>query len=191
MADSKSLWITLLDASSSLTVQFGLDGWEMVRRAVHSREVPIRARVDWMNEIPARIEKLITSDMSIDIDRSSEIRDRFRGILWRDVEISWANCLEYCKANLIPNSQPALNYRRAPNSKIIDAIRAEYDEAEASSRKPPNIKQIVEPVQRVLRSEGFDASGKHIQELAKGNQFQNRRRKPGATVKSDRHSQRM
>jgi hypothetical protein len=188
---SKFLWITLFEASGRLTGQFGFDGQEMVRRAMHSHEVPIRAREGWINNVPTRIEKLITSDMTVDIDQSSVISDRFRRILWRGVEISWAKCLEYCKANLIPNEQPALNYKPASNSKIISAIRAEYDEAEAAKRKPPNIKEIVEPVQSALRCQGFHASGNHIQELAKDAEFKNRRRRPGATVKSDRHPQRM
>ena len=54
-----------------------------------------------------------------------------------------------------------------------------YDLARSNKQKPPNIKEIIEPVQNALRCKGFDTSGKHIQELAGAEEFKKQRRKPG------------
>jgi hypothetical protein len=191
VATAKPFWISLCDASYRLQIKFGVSGLEMVERAVRSGEVPVRAYKDQLASVPARIEKEITSDMRLEIGRSSILCDQFSRIVCFDIEISWPKCVEYCKANLIPTARPALTYRSAPTVKIIKVIRTVYDEAEAFNQKAPNIRQIVEPVQNALRSEGLHASGSHIQKLARSDEFKKRRRKPGATVKSDRNSQRI
>jgi hypothetical protein len=77
------------------------------------------------------------------------------------------------------------SFKNAPDARILNEIRAEYDAADTANRKPPNVKQIIKPVQAALRSAGFNASGKHIEELAGAEEFKKRRRRPGATVKSD------
>jgi hypothetical protein len=74
--------------------------------------------------------------------------------------------------------------REAPERKIKDEIRAQYDKAAAAKEKPPNVRQIVPLVQTELRSQGFNASGRQIQELAEADEFAARRWKPGATLKS-------
>jgi hypothetical protein len=188
---SNSDWVTLYEASSRSTAQFGIFGTEAVRRAVHSRDVPVRALPvnDQMSSIPARIEREISSAMKVEIDHCSYIRDQFGRYLWSNVEIRWRECASYCKANLLPAAERTSTYSRAPKDMINEKIRAEYDQAETEQWKPPNLREIIEPVQEALRAEGFDTSGKHIQELARAEEFKKRRRKPGPTVKSDRHRQ--
>jgi hypothetical protein len=77
---------------------------------------------------------------------------------------------------------PSSELRRASADKIKEAILAEYDEADVSGRKPPNVKEIVKPVQNRLFDQGLEASGRYIQDLASADVYKNRRRKPGATV---------
>jgi hypothetical protein len=102
---SNTNWVTLIEAASRLTAQFGLPGVEAVRRAVYSGEVPVRALKEDVDTIPTRIEKEIPSDMEIEIFMSSLIHVQlFRCIRWRNVEMRWPECIAYCKANLIPSS---------------------------------------------------------------------------------------
>jgi hypothetical protein len=64
-----------------------------------------------------------------------------------------------------------------------------YDDAEKEGSKPPNVKEIAALVQRRLRDEGYETSGRHIQELAGADRHKSRRRKPGTTLLSERHRQ--
>gem|GEM_PF-6257382 len=85
--------------------------------------------------------------------------------------------------------QSTSTLRRASKLAITKQIRAVYDTAKTTKQKPPNLREIVEPVQRALRAEGCDASGKQIQDLAGAEEFKKRRRKPGTTVRSDQRRQ--
>jgi hypothetical protein len=76
--------------------------------------------------------------------------------------------------------------RPAPDSMIHKAISEVYDEAEKCALKPPNVKEIVAPVQTMLLDKGYEASGRHIQELAEHRMHKSRRRKPGTTVASEK-----
>jgi hypothetical protein len=76
--------------------------------------------------------------------------------------------------------------KRATKGKIAEAITAIYDMAEQERSKPPNIKEIVKPVQNALRTLGYEASGRQIQGIAEEPKFRNRRRKPGPTIRSER-----
>jgi hypothetical protein len=76
--------------------------------------------------------------------------------------------------------------RPAPESEIKDEIRRQYDKADSAKQKPPNVKEIVAPVQTELRIKGLDASGRQIQKFAEAEEFKNRRGKPGATLKYTR-----
>jgi hypothetical protein len=79
--------------------------------------------------------------------------------------------------------------RPAPDSMIHKTISEAYNEAEKRGSKPPNVKEIVAPVQTMLRDKGYQASGRHIQGLAQNGMHKNRRRKPGATVASEKRQQ--
>jgi hypothetical protein len=76
--------------------------------------------------------------------------------------------------------------RQAPEREIQKAITAAYDRAGAAGEKPPNLREIAPPVQAILRAQGYEASGRQIQENARGDPHNNRRRKPGKTVASER-----
>ena len=78
-----------------------------------------------------------------------------------------------------------ISLRAAPDPAIHKAITAAYDNAETASAKPPNLREIIEPVQAILREQGYKASGSRIQELADAPQHQGRRRRPGKTVASE------
>jgi hypothetical protein len=81
-----------------------------------------------------------------------------------------------------PASKPA------PETRIDEAINAEYDAADQKGLKPPNLKELVAPVQKRLEAQGLHASGRQIQRLADAEKFKKRRRKPGATVASEKNS---
>ena len=74
----------------------------------------------------------------------------------------------------------------ASRHEIDRAIGAAYDLAEANGQKPPNLNEIVRPVQALLMAQGHDASGREIQKLASAVPHQHRRRRPGKTLVSER-----
>jgi hypothetical protein len=87
----------------------------------------------------------------------------------------------------VSGDQPTtLELRPAPRDKINAAISAVYDDAEAAKKKAPNTKEIVRPVKDRLATQGFEASGRFIQELANAPIHKKRRRKPGATIASEK-----
>jgi hypothetical protein len=76
-------------------------------------------------------------------------------------------------------------FRRAPDAAIHRATDKEYDAAETTGLRPPNLKEIITPVQKRLELEGYEASGRRIQQLAGDSRYKGRRRKPGKTVASE------
>jgi hypothetical protein len=86
-----------------------------------------------------------------------------------------------------PNEDQVRELRPASEAKINKTIRDVYDEADRLNLKPPNIKQVIPPVQERLRASGCNASGRRIQKIAE--QHKHRRRPPGATLASERHRQ--
>jgi hypothetical protein len=81
---------------------------------------------------------------------------------------------------------PVVVFKKAADAVTKKAIRDEYTRAKINDEKPPNVRQIVEPVQRALQAEGFEASGNRIQESAASKEFEGMRRKPGATIKNEK-----
>jgi hypothetical protein len=79
--------------------------------------------------------------------------------------------------------------RKAPEAVIHGTIREVYDDAERAHQKPPNVIEIIKLVKGKLHDKGFKASGRHIRQLADDKEHQKRRRKPGATVASEKHRQ--
>jgi hypothetical protein len=73
----------------------------------------------------------------------------------------------------------------APASEIHRAIGQAYDDATAAKQKPPNVKEIVAPVQAILAKDAFEAPGNRIQDLARDPRHADRRRKPGKTIASE------
>jgi hypothetical protein len=73
----------------------------------------------------------------------------------------------------------------APESAIVEAIERTYDEAQRKKEKPPNVNQLVEPVQARLKENGYQASGRRIADFA-DEKFKQRRLKPGVNWKGQR-----
>lgn len=65
---------------------------------------------------------------------------------------------------------------------VREAIDRVYELANEQNVKPPNVKEVVQPVQQLLRDKGRQASGNTIIRIASEKHFQNRRREPGATL---------
>jgi len=78
-----------------------------------------------------------------------------------------------------------ISMRSAPTPEIHKAITAAYDNAETGSAKPPNLKEIIKPVQEILSVQGYKASGSQIQKLADAPKHKSRRRPVGKTVASE------
>jgi hypothetical protein len=89
---------------------------EAVQTALKSGEVPVRGKschrgVIITSVIPERIEKRITSDMHIDVDSSAISSERWRHLLWTEVEVKWQPLLIYCQENLLPQGTARTGYR--------------------------------------------------------------------------------
>jgi hypothetical protein len=108
--------------------------------------------------------------------RSIEItRDEFfkwLGDRGSDIPIFWGR-----------RCDPPTSLKPAPDKEIARAIGDEYDDASASDAKPPNIRELVAPVQGRLKRLGFEASSTKIQEIGKRPEFGSRRWKIGKTRK--------
>jgi hypothetical protein len=78
-----------------------------------------------------------------------------------------------------------VSLRSAPEPEIHKAITAAYDHAETASAKPPNLREIIKPVQAILCDQGYKVSGSQIQKLAESPQHQIRRRQAGKTIASE------
>jgi hypothetical protein len=103
------------------------------------------------------------------------------------VYLAWLNQMTRRTSEPIERkSEPKLKI--APESKIDHLISTEYDAAEQNGSKPPNLKEIIGPVQARLRAEGYNASGRQIQKLAEADKHKARRRPPGRTLGTDRAS---
>jgi hypothetical protein len=121
--------------------------------------------------------------------------DWYGDINWDASKISRYSSVAITKASLEAwldigrDLQSTSGFRQAPDPKIKQAMTAEYDRAETTNQKAPNVREISKLVQNRLRAEGFDASENHIQELASAEEFKKRRRKRGATIKSEKSRQ--
>jgi hypothetical protein len=67
----------------------------------------------------------------------------------------------------------------APEAMIKVEIRFEYQRAAAAGEKPPNVKEVLSPVQRNLQQKGYWASKRRIQKLAEDPEFKCLRLPPG------------
>jgi hypothetical protein len=69
----------------------------------------------------------------------------------------------------------------APDSEIRKAIRHVYDRATALGEKPPNIVELVKPVDNQLGANGYKADRGEIQQIGNEREFAGRRLRPGET----------
>ena len=75
--------------------------------------------------------------------------------------------------------------RPASDPAIDEAISKAYDDAAAAQQKPPNLVQLVTPVQAILKLQGVRASTTQIQKLARADEHKARRLRPG--IKAPKH----
>jgi hypothetical protein len=80
---------------------------------------------------------------------------------------------------LSQRSRPAEHLPPAPDAMIKEEIRFEYQRAAAAGEKPPNVKEVLPPVQRILQQKGCWASKRWIQKLAEDPEFKCLRLPPG------------
>jgi hypothetical protein len=80
----------------------------------------------------------------------------------------------------------SIKLRPAQDRAIADEIRRVYDKAHIKGTKPPNINEVVKPVQARLRDIRQTASAAQIKRIAEHPEFKNRRRQPGKTLLSEK-----
>jgi hypothetical protein len=85
-----------------------------------------------------------------------------------------------------PEHQHQRKLRQATAVIIDKHITTLYDRAQKDEKKPPNVKELIPLVQGSLRDAGFEASGSRILGVASEPRHEQRRRKPGKTVASER-----
>ncbi len=115
-----------------------------------------------------------------------------RGKFWSALRFDTEDVLAVWPPPAGREQQQALRQRElrpAPDSMIHNTISKVYDEAEREDLKPPNVKEIVAPVQKRLSVQGYEASGRQIQQLAEADEHKSRRRRPGPTVMSEKRRQ--
>jgi hypothetical protein len=76
-------------------------------------------------------------------------------------------------------SQPAGQLSLASPAMITCELRSLYLRAQAENKKPPNVKEAAEAVQRALQQKGRWASKRQIQKLAEAEEFKCLRWPPG------------
>ena len=82
-----------------------------------------------------------------------------------------------------PDAATPTEPRKATEPDIDLAIRAVYDQAERDGEKPPNIKELIKPVQAKLAATGLKASGLMIMRVGNEPQHKKRRWEQGRTKK--------
>jgi hypothetical protein len=98
--------------------------------------------------------------------------------------------LEYLESEKAKAGGEDQKLRIAPEAQIVKAITAVYEEYKATGKKPPNVRQLVEPVQRKLEAQHLRASGRNIQKLADADKFKALRRRRGKTWTSEKKGHR-
>jgi hypothetical protein len=87
-------------------------------------------------------------------------------------------CSDTTKAASLP-SRPAGQLPWATPAMIDEELRSEYNRAEAAGEKPPNVKEVLGPVQLALRHKGYRATRSQIEKRAEAEEFKSRRWPPG------------
>jgi hypothetical protein len=76
--------------------------------------------------------------------------------------------------------------RHASDAMIRQALTDVYDDKENCYQKPPNVREVVKPVQEKLARSNHSASGQRIQKIASLEPYASQRRPPGRTVASEK-----
>lgn len=86
-------------------------------------------------------------------------------------------------ASVLRRTSPTPSARPASQDAVHSAITAVYDFAESRRMKPPNIKELGEPVRKLLAREELTATKNSIEKLASEAQHRDRRLPPGSVVR--------
>lgn len=78
-----------------------------------------------------------------------------------------------------PKQQIPMELRPASPPAIREALHHAYDNAQVAGEKPPNVNEVVHPVQQLLQAQGRTATKLAIQKEAEADQFKRRRLQPG------------
>ena len=185
-------WISLYAALARLSSEWGIGviADEIVRAVLVDGEVLARGHYRY-EVIPRIIPKECWSSPLLPSGFS--LRD------WTEIEIDWIGLLKQGR-NHIPSeiSLPSHaapdaddsddtkdHLKTAPEKEIGKAIDAVYDEARQARKKPPNIKQIADPVLIILGGLGYITTKAHIEKIAGRPEYKKRRWKPGQKTAPD------
>jgi hypothetical protein len=171
-----------------------LELWRHVIQALLSKEL---LAINISEKVNASVASITIGDwLETTIDRNVD-PSRLKHIVSRLIvpESDFKRWIKRWVARMIQDTDEAVSQlesvkslKAAPVAEIHEAISAVYDKAELERSKPPNIRELIKPVQRKLLADGYEASGRRIQEIAGATKHRNRRRKPGRTLKSQLRS---
>lgn len=74
--------------------------------------------------------------------------------------------------------------RLASSEQIHTAIEQAYTDAERGNQKPPNKREVVKPVQAILKRGGLGATGRQIEREAGDARYEDRRLKRGEAARA-------
>jgi hypothetical protein len=151
----------------------------LLRAAIARNEL----RTDTDHQLAAALKSRIslqpTGDPGIDVLRESAAQGYLANELHRNPRVNKADLENWLRPQAVP--EELLKF--ANRSTIEDAITAVYDIAEETKVKPPNIKELVKPVQSRLEALGYKPpSGRQIMKIAGAEKFAKRRGESGKRV---------
>jgi hypothetical protein len=111
----------------------------------------------------------------LDILRESATQSYLANVLDQNPRVNKADLENWLHQ---PGSEKLLKF--ALRSVIEDAITWAYDETDKAGSKPPNINELVKPVQSRLKALGYrPPSGRQIKDVGSDKKFAKRRGEPG------------
>ena len=107
--------------------------------------------------------------------------------LTRDEFIRWLEMREFSFPEFWKRPiDRVASLKQASEAVIVKAIKDVYDIARARGEKAPNIKELPGKVRDLLKTKGYTAAVRRIQQLGDNPEFKGCRRKPGKTLSSER-----
>jgi hypothetical protein len=85
---------------------------------------------------------------------------------------------------LTAEAETSIGNKPASDKQIREAIRAEYNRADAAKERPPNINELWRRIKPLLTAQGFEVSGNRIETIGEEKEFKSRR---GLVGKYTRH----
>jgi hypothetical protein len=151
----------------------------LLRVAIKQRVI----RTDIDHQLAAALKSRIslhpTGDPGIDVLRESAAQGYLANELHRNPRVNKADLENWLHPQVVP--EKLLKFTSRPT--IEDAITAVYDIAEETKVKPPNIKELVKPVQSRLKALGYKPpSGRLIMQIGGAEKFAKRRGESGKRI---------